>query len=134
MFSLTQQLANILKDPEASSNDKFVALELLKNANIASGMILPGCQDTGTAICMGGSSVSLHPSRRTGRWACWLGCLSLSLCLSLCFSLCISLCFSLSTSLSLPLSLSLLFLSPVSLSLSLCLPPPPLSPSVSQSL
>lgn len=35
------------------SNDKFVALELLKNANIASGMILPGCQDTGTAIIMG---------------------------------------------------------------------------------
>ncbi|CAD5115263.1 DgyrCDS4257 [Dimorphilus gyrociliatus] len=47
------QLSNILKDPEASNNDKFVALELLKNANIASGMILPGCQDTGTAICMG---------------------------------------------------------------------------------
>ena len=48
-----QQLANILKDPEASSNDKFVALELLKNANIAAGKILPGCQDTGTAIVMG---------------------------------------------------------------------------------
>ncbi|VDQ01099.1 unnamed protein product [Trichobilharzia regenti] len=46
-------LSNILKDPEASSNDKFVALELLKNANVASGMVLPGCQDTGTAICMG---------------------------------------------------------------------------------
>ncbi|CAG5136548.1 unnamed protein product [Candidula unifasciata] len=48
-----QQLANILKDPESSSNDKFVALELLKNANVAAGMVLPGCQDTGTAICMG---------------------------------------------------------------------------------
>jgi fumarate hydratase class I len=48
-----QQLSNILKDPEASGNDKFVALELLKNANIAAGMVLPGCQDTGTAICMG---------------------------------------------------------------------------------
>jgi len=35
-------LSNILKDNEASSNDRFVALELLKNANIASGMILPG--------------------------------------------------------------------------------------------
>jgi len=46
-------LSNILKDNEASSNDRFVALELLKNANIASGMILPGCQDTGTAIIMG---------------------------------------------------------------------------------
>ncbi|GMH52255.1 hypothetical protein TrRE_jg6544 [Triparma retinervis] len=48
-----EQLANILKDDEASDNDKFVALELLKNANIAAGKILPGCQDTGTAIVMG---------------------------------------------------------------------------------
>lgn len=39
--------------PQASENDRFVALELLKNANIASGMVLPGCQDTGTAIIMG---------------------------------------------------------------------------------
>ena len=45
-----QQLANILDDPEASANDAFVALELLKNANIAAGGVLPGCQDTGTAI------------------------------------------------------------------------------------
>jgi len=42
-----QQLANILKDAEASANDRFVALELLKNANVAAGMVLPGCQDTG---------------------------------------------------------------------------------------
>jgi fumarate hydratase class I len=42
------QLKKILDDPEASSNDRFVALELLKNANIAAGMVLPGCQDTGT--------------------------------------------------------------------------------------
>jgi fumarate hydratase, class I len=48
-----QQLRNILDDPEASSNDQFVALELLKNANIAAGRILPGCQDTGTAIVLG---------------------------------------------------------------------------------
>lgn len=48
-----QQLSNILSDPEASNNDRFVALELLKNASIAANMILPGCQDTGTAICMG---------------------------------------------------------------------------------
>ncbi len=48
-----QQLANILDDPEASSNDRFVATELLRNANIASGFILPGCQDTGTAIVKG---------------------------------------------------------------------------------
>jgi fumarate hydratase class I len=45
-----QQLANILDDPEASSNDRFVATELLHNANIAAGFVLPGCQDTGTAI------------------------------------------------------------------------------------
>ncbi|HEX8701569.1 MAG TPA: fumarate hydratase [Myxococcaceae bacterium] len=48
-----QQLSNILKDPEATSNDRFVALELLKNANIAAGRVLPSCQDTGTAIVMG---------------------------------------------------------------------------------
>ena len=47
------QLQRILDDPEASQNDKFVALELLRNANIASGRVLPGCQDTGTAIVMG---------------------------------------------------------------------------------
>ena len=45
-----QQLANILKDTEASDNDRFVALDLLKNASIAAGGILPMCQDTGTAI------------------------------------------------------------------------------------
>jgi fumarate hydratase, class I len=44
------QLAAILKDPEASPNDRFVALDLLKNANIAAGGVLPMCQDTGTAI------------------------------------------------------------------------------------
>lgn len=48
-----EQLSNILKDPDASENDRFVALELLKNANIASARVLPGCQDTGTAIAMG---------------------------------------------------------------------------------
>jgi len=48
-----QQLAKILDDPEASDNDRFVALELLKNANIAAGRVLPGCQDTGTAIVLG---------------------------------------------------------------------------------
>ncbi len=45
-----QQLADILKDPEASDNDRFVALDLLKNASIAAGGVLPMCQDTGTAI------------------------------------------------------------------------------------
>ncbi|MFM8415868.1 MAG: fumarate hydratase [Actinomycetota bacterium] len=45
-----QQLADILRDPEASENDRFVALDLLKNASIAAGGVLPMCQDTGTAI------------------------------------------------------------------------------------
>jgi fumarate hydratase class I len=48
-----QQLRRILDDPEASPNDRFVALDLLKNANIAAGGVLPMCQDTGTAIVMG---------------------------------------------------------------------------------
>ena len=48
-----KQLRHILEDPEASENDRFVALEFLKNANIAAGRILPGCQDTGTAIVHG---------------------------------------------------------------------------------
>ncbi|GAB96084.1 fumarate hydratase class I [Kineosphaera limosa] len=47
------QLRKILDDPQASDNDKFVALDLLKNANIAAGGVLPMCQDTGTAIVMG---------------------------------------------------------------------------------
>ncbi|WP_022719720.1 fumarate hydratase [Rhodopseudomonas sp. B29] len=47
------QLRKILDDSEASPNDKFVALDLLKNANIAAGGVLPMCQDTGTAIIMG---------------------------------------------------------------------------------
>jgi fumarate hydratase class I len=48
-----QQVRKILDDPEASDNDRFVALDMLKNANIASGRVLPMCQDTGTAIIMG---------------------------------------------------------------------------------
>ncbi len=47
------QLRAILDDPEASANDKFVAFDLLKNANIAAGKVLPMCQDTGTSIVMG---------------------------------------------------------------------------------
>ncbi len=47
------QLRSILDDPEASPNDKFVALDLLKNANVAASGVLPMCQDTGTAIVMG---------------------------------------------------------------------------------
>ncbi|MEN8113003.1 MAG: fumarate hydratase [Actinomycetota bacterium] len=47
------QLRAILDDPEASDNDRFVAMEMLKNANVASEMVLPSCQDTGTAIVHG---------------------------------------------------------------------------------
>ncbi len=48
-----KQLASILDDPESTENDRFVAYDLLKNANIAAGGVLPMCQDTGTAIVMG---------------------------------------------------------------------------------
>ncbi len=48
-----QQMRNVIDDPEASDNDRFVALQMLKNANVAAGMILPSCQDTGTAIVVG---------------------------------------------------------------------------------
>ena len=48
-----EQLRSILEDPEASDNDKFVAYDFLKNANISAGGVLPMCQDTGTAIIMG---------------------------------------------------------------------------------
>jgi fumarate hydratase, class I len=51
-----RQLRSILDDPEASPNDRFVALDLLKNANVAAGGVLPMCQDTGTAIVMGKKS------------------------------------------------------------------------------
>ena len=47
------QLRLILEDPEASDNDRFVARQLLENANVSSGMVLPSCQDTGTGIVMG---------------------------------------------------------------------------------
>src|SRR5262249_42256475 len=47
------QLRTILDDPEASANDRFVALNMLRNANIAASMVLPSCQDTGTAIVLG---------------------------------------------------------------------------------
>jgi fumarate hydratase class I len=48
-----KQLSSILADPEASDNDKFVALQLLKNSVVAAGFVLPSCQDTGTAIVLG---------------------------------------------------------------------------------
>ena len=57
-----RQLRKIIDDPEASGNDRFVALDLLKNVNISAGGILPMCQDTGTAIVMGkkGQQVWTH--------------------------------------------------------------------------
>ena len=48
-----KQISSIFKDKEASNNDKYVALTLLKNANVAAGGVLPMCQDTGTAIVLG---------------------------------------------------------------------------------
>src|SRR5690349_13388408 len=47
------QLRTIIDDPQASPNDRFVAMDLLRNANIAAGGVLPMCQDTGTAIVSG---------------------------------------------------------------------------------
>ena len=63
-----EQLRAILDDPEASDNDKFVAYDFLKNANIAAGGVLPMCQDTGTAIIMGkkGRLVWTDGERRGG--------------------------------------------------------------------
>lgn len=62
-----KQLASILDDPESTENDRFVAYDLLKNANIAAGGVLPMCQDTGTAIVMGEKrSPGLDRGRRQG--------------------------------------------------------------------
>ena len=47
------QLRKVVDDPEASDNDRFVALAMLRNANVSAGMVLPSCQDTGTAIVLG---------------------------------------------------------------------------------
>ena len=62
-----KQSGNILDDPEASENDRFVALELLKNANIAAGRVLPGCQDTGTAIAVGHKGQQVFTTGEIGR-------------------------------------------------------------------
>lgn len=48
-----EKLAQIMEDPEASDNDRYVAMNFLKNAKIAAELQLPSCQDTGTAIIMG---------------------------------------------------------------------------------
>ena len=57
-------LKHIVEDPEASDNDKFVAYDFLKNANIAAGGVLPMCQDTGTAIIMGKKGRLIWTARR----------------------------------------------------------------------
>ncbi|MRH88475.1 fumarate hydratase [Nocardia sp. SYP-A9097] len=62
------QLRKIIDDPESSGNDRFVALDLLKNVNISAGGILPMCQDTGTAIVMGKKSEGVLTGADDGEW------------------------------------------------------------------
>ncbi|WP_432940850.1 fumarate hydratase [Kribbella sp. CA-253562] len=62
------QLRRIIDDPEASGNDRFVALDLLKNANISAGGVLPMCQDTGTAIVMGKKSEGVLTGAVDEQW------------------------------------------------------------------
>jgi fumarate hydratase class I len=62
------QLRRIIDDPEASGNDRFVALDLLKNVNISAGGVLPMCQDTGTAIVMGKKSERVLTGVDDGEW------------------------------------------------------------------
>ncbi len=64
-----QQVADILNDPEASENDKYVALQFLRNSDIAAKGILPTCRDTGTAIIMGKKASASGPAAATKpRW------------------------------------------------------------------
>ncbi|MGW0037093.1 fumarate hydratase [Gordonia sp. NPDC003376] len=62
------QLRKIIDDPEASGNDRFVALDLLKNVNISAGGVLPMCQDTGTAIVMGKKSEGVLTGSDDAEW------------------------------------------------------------------
>jgi fumarate hydratase class I len=62
------QLREILDDPEASDNDRFVALEMLKNANISAAMVLPSCQDTGTAIVHGHKGEKVFTGGDDAEW------------------------------------------------------------------
>ena len=62
------QLRAILQDPEASDNDRFVALEMLKNANVSAGMVLPSCQDTGTAIVIGKKGEDVFTGANDEEW------------------------------------------------------------------
>lgn len=63
-----KQLRKIIDDPEASGNDRFVALDLLKNVNISAGGVLPMCQDTGTAIVMGKKSEGVLTGADDAEW------------------------------------------------------------------
>ncbi len=63
-----RQLRKIIDDPEASGNDRFVALDLLKNVNISAGGVLPMCQDTGTAIVMGKKSEGVLTGADDAEW------------------------------------------------------------------
>jgi fumarate hydratase class I len=63
-----QQLRNILDDPEASDNDRFVALQMLRNANVSAGMLLPSCQDTGTAIVMAHKGENVFTGADDAEW------------------------------------------------------------------
>ena len=62
------QLRKIIDDPESSGNDRFVALDLLKNVNISAGGVLPMCQDTGTAIVMGKKSEGVLTGADDASW------------------------------------------------------------------
>ena len=62
------QLRKIIDDPESSGNDRFVALDLLKNVNISAGGVLPMCQDTGTAIVMGKKSEGVITGVDDAEW------------------------------------------------------------------
>ena len=62
------QLRVILDDPEASENDRFVALEMLKNAVVAAAMVLPSCQDTGTAIVHGHKGENVFTGADDAEW------------------------------------------------------------------
>jgi len=63
-----KQLSSILDDPDASENDRFVALTLLKNANVSAGMVLPSCQDTGTAIVIGKKGENVFTGASDEEW------------------------------------------------------------------
>src|SRR5690606_9084795 len=63
-----QKLKNIIDDPEATDNDRFVAYILLQNAAVAVEGALPSCQDTGTAICMGKKGANVYTGVNDAGW------------------------------------------------------------------